>query len=299
MILGTSKFEEFLINNNVPIRSIIIFNSPGGNLYGGMELGRVIRKHQLNTDIGIRRTSKPDAIRYTAGSCYSSCAYAYLGGIFRYLKNGSHYGIHRFYANNPAYGNMDTAQITSAEIVSYVREMGVDPEFFSLSTKAGADEIYEPSQKVLEKLGVVNLGWTRPKWTVESNNGVIYLKGERDTQYGMNKFMMFCNDDKSVMLYIMFDPQGHQEEALAMAAHSLVVDGQDQPIHPFTKAIEGGWFNSMYILKDEELAAIMRAKTVGVIIRPMYETPIFLGFNMMPFEDGASKLVGVVNSCRR
>jgi hypothetical protein len=295
---AASKFEEFVVQNRVPIRSLVVLNSPGGSLYEGMELGRIIRKHRLNTDVGIRKASKRGYREYVGGGCFSSCSYAFLGGVFRYLHEGSRYGVHRFYSNTASYANsMDAAQITSAEIVSYVREMGIDPEIFTLSTKAGADSIYLPPRSLLEKLGVVNDGWTRPKWSIESIAEGVYLKGERDSQYGLNKFIMYCSNPNSMVLHIIFDTQGHQEEVRAMNAHSLVIDGKDKPIEPFAKVIENGSANILLTLSNEELTEIMHAKSVGVIVRPNYESPFFLGFNAMPFEEGAAKLVGVISAC--
>ncbi len=294
------KFEAFVKEHKVPVWSDVVLNSPGGSLYGGMELGRIFRKYQLNTDIGIRESSKADKFSYSAGECYSSCAYAYLGGQFRYLKKGSRYGVHRFYASNPAYGDMDTAQITSAQIVGYLHEMGIDPEFFNLSTKAAADEIYEPSPAVLEKLSVVNNGWGRTTWSVESKQGLIYLKGERNTAYGINKFIMGCTD-KGILLHMIFDPQGHQAEVVNMHAHSLVIDMKDEPITAEETDINNGsgWFYADYLLTNDQVRRIMAANSVGVILQWAYGAPVFLGFNAMPLGEGAEKLAGIVNSCAR
>lgn len=293
------KVEAFLKNNNVPPWSFVILNSPGGSLFGGMELGRIFRKYQLNTDVGVQSGRKNEKYEYTSGECYSSCTYAYLGGNFRFLKKGSHYGVHRFYASNPAYNSMDVAQITSAQIVSYLREMEVDPEFFNLSTKAGADGIFEPPRPLLEKLSIVNNGWGTTTWSVESKKGVVYLKGERNTQYGINKFMLVCVPKAGLFLHMIFDPQGRQDEVLKMPAHSLVLDMQDEPIAPMSTEIVNGWFNADYRLTEDQLRRIAEAKTVGVILRWSYEGPVFLGFNAMPFGDGADKLPGVANSCGR
>jgi hypothetical protein len=293
------KFEAFVKEHKVPLWSYVVLNSPGGSIYGGIELGRVFRKFQLNTDIGIRDSSKTDTFSYSVGKCYSSCAYAYLGGKFRYLHEGSRYGVHRFYASNSAYGNMDTAQIASAQIVEYLREMGIDPEFFTLSTKAGADEIYEPPRAVLENLSVINNGWGRTIWSIESKQGIIYLKGERDTDYGINKLLMMCIPTKGIYLHIIFDPQGRQDEVVKMDAHSLVIDKNDEPITPFRTEIFNGWFNAHYILTNDQVRRIMSAKSVGVILQWAYGAPVFLGFNAMPFGEGAEKLAGIVNSCAR
>ena len=70
---------------------------------------------------------------------------------------------------------------------------------------AGPEETYEPSLHELQKLNVVTNGFNTPKWTVESNNGILYLKGERDTVYGINKFIMFCPPKSGMIVHIIFE----------------------------------------------------------------------------------------------
>jgi hypothetical protein len=102
--------------------------------------------------------------------------------------------------------------MTSAAIVEYLKSMDIDTDFFSLSTQASPEEILEPPLSALQKLKVVNGGFDEPKWTVESYSGAVYLKGERDTMYGVNKFILACKDKLDFILYVIVDPQGHDRE---------------------------------------------------------------------------------------
>jgi hypothetical protein len=74
----------------------ICFNSPGGSVLGGLELGRAIRKLGFRTAVC---TSVPDSAGYqitAQGRCLSACVYAFLGGSTRSAGSGA-LGIHRFY----------------------------------------------------------------------------------------------------------------------------------------------------------------------------------------------------------
>ncbi len=193
------RLEDYVIANGVPRESWAILNSPGGSLYGGMELGKVIRKYGLRTDVGQPKNEPPQILSYEAGGCYSACTLAYTGGEFRYLTSGSHFGIHRFAFTQTQKNESDVAQIASASIVEYIRSMKVDPDLFSLSTTASPTEIYEPPIADLKRLNVVNSGFTEPVWTMESNNGVVYLKGQRDTVYGINKFLLICEKPPKIV----------------------------------------------------------------------------------------------------
>jgi hypothetical protein len=93
-----ARLEQFIVANKVPGRSMVILNSPGGSLAGGMALGRVLRKYDLRTDVGVQKAGERE---HVPGSCFSSCTLAYVGGTFRFLTRGSQFGVHRFAFTKP------------------------------------------------------------------------------------------------------------------------------------------------------------------------------------------------------
>lgn len=291
------RLEAFLIKNNVPYTSTVVLNSPGGSLGAGMELGRVIRKLGLSTTVG-RKEARPTYDSVAAGMCMSSCTLAYLGGTFRFLPDASRFGVHRFYATKPSELSADTAQMISAFIVTYMKEMDIDVELYRLSTLAGGDDIYDVPHATLEKIDVVNKGFERPKWSIEGNDNLIYLKGERNTTFGINKFIIYCGAAHP-MLHVIFDPQGRTEEVMQLSQHDLVIDGRNIPVAPAVKDIKNGWYNGVYSLSSSQLAAIASAHTVGMMLRPSAQAPIFLGFDKLPLTGGEQKVRSYLSTCHR
>ena len=188
---GTAdKLQQFLTDHNVPYSSNLHLNSNGGNLAEGIKLGRLIRRSQLFTYVGRSGDKLFDS---KPGECYSACALAFLGGLFRFNHKGSLYGVHRFYsASTGETISSDTAQIISAAIVGYIQEMQVNPSLFSFMTEAGSDEIKLVPDKDQLRLNVVNNGEGPTTWTMESKLGGLYLRGAREMWRGMNKFLIVC-----------------------------------------------------------------------------------------------------------
>jgi hypothetical protein len=293
-----ARLKQFIQDKNIPRKSMLILNSPGGSLIGGMELGRAIRDAGLITDVGrsVGDTTKP----MVAGECYSACTLAFLGGEFRYLSEDSRYGVHRFYSQTKSDQDSDVAQIVSASVVQYTRDMGVDTAFLSEMTKAGRTEINFISRDDLVRLNVINNGQTKTRWTIESIDEAIYLKGERETSHGINKFILICNSNRTITLYAVFDPERREGEIIKMAAISLLIDGTPIPIAAQLSSgpkLVNGWINVTFSLNDTFLRVMQRAKTVGVAFQFFYGAPIFLGFDGMEFGDGAKKLPGVLHIC--
>jgi hypothetical protein len=292
-----NRFEQFLKKNNVPEYSTVVINSPGGSLLEGIKLGKIIREYNLNTDIGIKKIGENGSRGYENGICFSACGLAFLGGKFRYMRTGARYGVHRFYASSTSPKDLEIAQIISAAIVTYVKEMGVDSDLFNIMTSAGPSEMAELKIDKLTSLRIVNNGFEKEKWTIESTNGMLYLKGERDTAFGINKFIFACGSDIGSLMHIIFDPQGRQNEIMSMQSHSLVIDGKNHKIKFAERRIQNGWFNGSYKLDINFIRMISRSKTVGLILRHSDDSSIFFGFDSMSFVDGKAKYLGLLKNC--
>jgi hypothetical protein len=292
------RLERFLSSRHVPATSFLYLDSPGGSVTGGMDLGRVIRKYRLRTEVGVQT---PGSTKISPGGCYSACALSFLGGEFRFLKEGSRYGVHRFAFQNPSPELTDIAQILSAAIVEYIRSMDVDPALFSLSVSAGREEMFEPTRQQLLALNVVNNGRTRPKWAIESIDAGIYLKGEQNTIYGINKFILACTPQHNVTLFIIFDAQNRDDLILGFPIESLVINGKPLRIDNarIKKQVNNGLINAAYKLSDAQVALIRSARTVGVTMQGGVDAPVFFGFDSMPFEEGAAKLPGFLSVCQK
>ncbi|MBX3584746.1 MAG: hypothetical protein KF810_22960 [Rhizobiaceae bacterium] len=109
----------------------VTFNSPGGNISKALEVGRLIRSLGLNT------------IQVRGLECASACAFAFMGGVLRVAEPGS-IGVHQsWYADDglSAKDAVSDVQRTSAEIMAYMREMGVDPSLVELSFRYEANDM--------------------------------------------------------------------------------------------------------------------------------------------------------------
>jgi hypothetical protein len=300
------RAEQLIEQLHIPPNSFVYLNSPGGNLYAGMELGRVFRKSGFSTSVG--KQSGPRSP--SAGVCLSACTLTFLGGRFRFLPAESTYGVHRFFLTGSVAGSVAPAdalaagQIFSADILQYIREMGADPELLNEMTRAGSDEINVLPKSRLKELSVVNDGEGKTTWTVESKGNpvsMLYLKGERDTWLGLNKFLLYCDPSGKKVLVAIFDPQGRGDEVMAMHANSIMVD--DQVIHLSDKMMIGPTMSNdlvvtYVILNDGIVERLRSASSVGISFQYSYEAPAFLGFQAMDFTGGRDQFVGLLSSCK-
>ncbi|WP_234841995.1 SH3 domain-containing protein [Sinorhizobium meliloti] len=128
MVGGDFAYEDDLNAFVAVVRAhravAVIFDSPGGNVFKAMELGRLIRSEGLHT------------IQSRGSECSSACALAFLGGVQRFAQPGS-IGVHRSSFRDTRGISVDDAvsqvQRLTADIMAYIAEMGADPALLQLA----------------------------------------------------------------------------------------------------------------------------------------------------------------------
>lgn len=130
------QFRQFVRARGDSWRATIYFDSPGGNLGGGIELGRAIREFSYDTFVG---TTYKDWLRVPANQrlepverilslnpiCVSACVYAFLGGKQRKLDENAKLGVHQFRSTSGDAGEAST-QSTLSTMSRFIREMGAN-----------------------------------------------------------------------------------------------------------------------------------------------------------------------------
>jgi hypothetical protein len=124
-----SEFSR-LVDQTHP--AFVTFDSPGGNPFKAMELGRAIRQKGLST------------VQIRAFECDSACAFAFLGGVRRYAQPGS-IGMHKTSFSNSQSMDVQSAvsgiQDAVADELSYLKEMGIDPNLLALAMTYDSNDI--------------------------------------------------------------------------------------------------------------------------------------------------------------
>lgn len=111
---------------------MITFDSDGGNVLAAMAYGRMIRSLGLST------------FQLRAVQCASACTLAFVGGAIRQAEPGA-IGVHQssFSPGSDLDGHAAVAavQTMTAQIMTYLIEMGIDPKLLQLSLSVSTDDM--------------------------------------------------------------------------------------------------------------------------------------------------------------
>jgi len=138
----TGEFDARLVSEfrgavaRAPNLTTVELQSPGGRVYSGLEIARVIYDLRPNTWI-------------TAGSeCYSACSIAFLAGKLR-LADGL-LGVHQISGVN----DDSLTQSVISDVFDSLRQFGTPDALVSRMLRTPPDEIYVFSADELEDLGI-------------------------------------------------------------------------------------------------------------------------------------------------
>jgi hypothetical protein len=204
----------------------VVLNSSGGSLPGGLSLGRAIRDLRFDTVL--------ETLSDTT-TCYSACAYAFLGGVSRRVGAGQ-IGFHEFApvpgaeTDSRTSAAAQTSQQLMAMIDAYLTEMGVSHDLLSLGAKVGPSQTRGLSHEEADELRVnfddqnSMIRWTLAPWPT----GLV-MRTESAT--GAREASLACAGGGNAQLELRWNRSGLQklpaEGELASADPKFTINGVD------------------------------------------------------------------------
>ena len=215
-----AEFKEW--SRNLPSGTWIALTSPGGSVVGGLQLGQAIRMGGFNTTIGNSE--------YSPNNCLSACAYAFLGGVIRYLPPNAKYGLHQYRAPEKEI-NTDEAQKLNAIMGKYVDSMGVDRRVLDYAQLTSSDKMTVLSQTEAKRLRVDNHGQSLyPKWRLEvANDGKLLVLNTANIQGRLPISIGFAKMKQAIVCVIYY--KSNDEVAFTTTTpHKIVIDNQSHTL---------------------------------------------------------------------
>ncbi len=140
------KLRRILASPDHPMT--IVFDSPGGHLATGLQMGRLIRENAMSTVVAnayseeqtVESGGSQEIVLATDVGCYSACAYAFMGGVSRSIEEGGRLGVHQFKGTDV--DAESAAQSITAVISHYMESMGVSRKLLDVASTTTADDMF-------------------------------------------------------------------------------------------------------------------------------------------------------------
>lgn len=289
-ILASGRFErdsanrlaDFLASDAgraLPMPTTVVFHSPGGNVAGAMEMGRLIRRSKLDTRAVATLPPVSAGSSVRSAVCASACALAFLGGVRRQVEPGARLGVHQFAL--AAGGNVgDSAtQGTMVRLAGYITEMGVDRRLLDIASLVPNDKMHWLTRDQATTLRVDNAVRKLAAWELRAvNEGAPLMRVQQPALEGdrVSSVVLQRNSDAvRVLVSVAFARRSTQPDSLArfpvgtLPAIEFLVDGQSvqtQPVRAWQRADSGAYyqFNAAATLPLNALQSLGRAQRLAV-----------------------------------
>lgn len=139
--IGVSREVANALRNRPGITRIVL-DSPGGFVYEGRQLSKLIINHGLET--------------YTLTHCYSACTIAFISGHKRHLGIGAGLGFHEYTSAFDGLDVLTDLERGQARDARLFRRQGVQPAFLSRLFLTPHDDLWYPSTMELRNAGVIH-----------------------------------------------------------------------------------------------------------------------------------------------
>ena len=210
-----------------PWNFTVAFHSPGGNLFAGFEIGRILKEHGLNVTISKSVPIKDSAYSEEApGICVSACAYAFLGGKVRFVEK-QQLGFHQFSdprANDDPDAALFTAtdrikdQLITGKIIEYLREMEIDLRLYEIAAEVLPSQIKLLNEEELRDLKIpTNFETPNSDWTLlPYENGLVAESQSAQTFFvpAGSRLRFYCSGDKHYLAYFSASDKSDKSETI-------------------------------------------------------------------------------------
>ena len=121
-------------------------DSPGGRLHEGLKLGKLIKKHKLNT--------------YVKRGCFSACTVAFAGGAKREMDESASFGFHAPIRSADLLHTTEYEPAFSMQLLQYrefafMREQGIGTAFITKLQSLPYKPIWKPDTEQLRSAGYI------------------------------------------------------------------------------------------------------------------------------------------------
>ena len=139
--IGVSDEVKNILKTNANVTGIVL-DSPGGWVYEGRQISRVIQEGQLNT--------------YSVTGCYSACTIAFISGKQRTLAHGANLAFHQYSAIGKGEVILTDTEMSQEIDLQLFSQAGVDSSFLDRIFSTEPIDLWYPTVEELLSANVVH-----------------------------------------------------------------------------------------------------------------------------------------------
>jgi hypothetical protein len=271
---AAQRFTALVRSGKITVGSDIYLNASGEDIAAGIALGRLFRDGSLVTHLGTPRPPRHSGAAKPA-MCTGACAYAYLGGLYRWAPTGAdRIGFPANQASDPKPAAANSAQQTPDAVATYLKDMDIDAAALTSLLSASHDNVVWLTADQMISTRLANNGRLPLIATYQVQSGAPYLVLNEVKRGGEHRMTLQCKQGNVTLTAYNTVGADHARQIVARGARSFFeVDRvESQPTQQDNATVND---QSIVITRDypsTQLGNLITAHTLGAWVRDRSST---------------------------
>jgi hypothetical protein len=270
------RFDAMVRAGKITAGSDVYLNASGNDMHAAIALGRLFREGSITTHLGTQRLPRQSGSVGKPAMCTGTCAYAYLGGLYRWAPTGAdRIGFPTHPASDPAPAtNSAPTQQSPDELAAYLKDMDIDPATLApLLTAAQGDTAWLTADQMIASR-LANNGRLPLIATYQVQDGAPNLQLNEVKRGGEHRMTLQCRRDG--VLFTAYNAVGgdHARQIVARSSGAFVEINRTQgyATPSDNPVVQDQAIVITHLYPGSQLGNLITADTVGAWVRDRSST---------------------------
>lgn len=259
---ATQRFATMVQTGKIATGSDIYLNASGEDIAAGIALGRLFRNGAMVTHLGAQRLPHHTGVGKPA-TCTDACAYAYLGGQYRWAPTG---------ADRLGFPTRQPSDPTA--VAGYLKDMDIDAAALTSMLAASHESVAWLTADQMISSRLANNGRLPLMATYQLQAGAPYLEFNEVKRGGGHRMTLQCKQGNVTLTAYNTIGATHARQIVARGAHAYfeINHVESMPLQQENASVDG---DAVMITRDypsARLGGLITANTLGAWVRDRSST---------------------------
>jgi hypothetical protein len=272
---AAQRFEAMVRSGKITTGSDIYLNASGDDIAAGIALGRQFRDGSMVTHFGTQRLPRHAGTVGKPAMCTGACAYAYLGGLYRWAPTGAdRIGFPASQASDPKPTGAVSAQQAPDDVATYLKDMDIDTTALTPMLAASRDSPVWLTADQMISSRLANNGRLPLIATYQVQSGAPYLVLNEVKRGGEHRMTLQCKQGNVTLTAYNTVGADHARQIVARSARSFFEINRNESL-PSQQDNATVNDQSVVITRDypsTQLGNLITAHSIGAWVRDRSST---------------------------